>query len=67
MEVLRIGIDGDKLNSVDPGLDHPLEGVPSGTAATDDFYPGKCFKWWFDLSHKSLGLKLTYMLIITNE
>ena len=36
VEHLKVGVDGDEIDSLDPGLDHPVEGVAAPPADADD-------------------------------
>ena len=52
MEVLRVSVNRDKLNSLYLGVDHVVKRILAGTAATEDFYPRKRFNIGGDLGHK---------------
>ena len=36
VERLLVGVDGDEIDALDPGLDHPVEGVAAASADADD-------------------------------
>jgi hypothetical protein len=53
MQRLRVGVNSDKLNVFDAGLDHPIDGRATGATDAGDLNFGKCFYSWFsDLRHE---------------
>ncbi len=36
VEGLQVGVDGDEIDALDPGRDHPVEGVAAAPADADD-------------------------------
>ena len=38
---LRVGVDGDELDALQPGVDHPVDGVDAATADADDLDDGE--------------------------
>jgi len=43
--LLRVGIDGDELDSLESELDHAIDGVHATAADTDHFDDGQVVLW----------------------
>ena len=54
MQGLSVCVNGDKLNPMNPGFYHSSQSVAAGAAASDNFYPGKCFKWRLNVGHNAM-------------
>jgi hypothetical protein len=58
---LGIGINDDKLDVFNPGLDHAVNRRAAGSANPDNLNLGKCLDSWLnDLWHYILSKTLTY-------
>jgi hypothetical protein len=61
MECLSIGINSDKLDIADTCVDHAVDGCPTGTPDTYNFYFCECLDSWLNyLWHLESPKKYTY-------
>jgi hypothetical protein len=56
LQGLRVGVDRDELDGLDPLVDHPIEGVPAAAAHADDLHARVLRHRLFELEdHGCLG------------